>query len=131
MREERTIPQQRLLRVSAARDTRQGGTADTWAVRISTIGPNQLRLSSTSVLQSHEGEKERELKLQPGFHRRLRTSGLSLKSTTRKSTHIDIPGRILVRLIGRIDSANNGYKTPAIRTRLCLSRRRLLWGCLF
>lgn len=38
-------------------DTPQGGTtADTWAARISMIGPNELRLSSTSVLRSRERE---------------------------------------------------------------------------
>jgi len=36
-------------------DTSQGGTtANTWAARISTIGPNELRLSSTSALRSRE-----------------------------------------------------------------------------
>jgi len=43
--------------VSQQSNTPQGGTtADTWAARISMIGPNELRLSSTSVLRSRERE---------------------------------------------------------------------------
>jgi len=102
MREERTIPQQRLLRVSAARDTPQGGTADTWAVRISTIGPNQLRLSSTSVLQSYRGREGERTQTAAGFPSEAARVCSLAKSTTRKSTRIDIPDRILIRQIGRI-----------------------------
>lgn len=40
--------------VSREAQSLQGGTADTWAARISTIGPSQLRLSSTSFPRPRE-----------------------------------------------------------------------------